>query len=89
MGLGPTGEPVAENLRTPDVSWLEPAELLETSPAAVSSALQRARATLEASELSSATDGALGGRRRRAGRSRTRARCRAAPTDEFRNAGTS
>jgi RNA polymerase sigma-70 factor (ECF subfamily) len=109
MDLGPAGEPIAENLRTPDVPWLEPvpdgrvvpdgdpaevvatresvrlafvaalqhlppkqravlilcqvlrwkasevAELLEASVASVNSALQRARATLEASELSSAT----------------------------------
>ncbi len=102
MDLGPAGEPLAENLRTPDVPWLQPvpdslvvdpaeavasretlrlafvaalqhlpprqravlilcevlrwkasevAELLETSVASVNSALQRARATVEASEL--------------------------------------
>jgi len=103
MDLGPAGEPIVENLRTPEVPWLQPvpdslvadpaetvasrdtirlafvaalqhlpprqravlilcevlrwkatevAELLDTSVASVNSALQRARATLEATELS-------------------------------------
>ncbi|MBD0291505.1 MAG: sigma-70 family RNA polymerase sigma factor [Thermoleophilia bacterium] len=112
MDLGPAREPVAENLHTPDVPWLEPipdgravpdgdpaevalaretlrlafvaalqhlparqravlilcevlrwkasevAELLETSIASVTSALQRARATLEASEVGVTAEGA-------------------------------
>ena len=109
MDLGPAGEPIVENLRTPDQLWIEPmpdslvvaggdpaeivgaresvrlafvaalqqlpprqravlilcevlrwkaaevAELLETSVASVTSALQRARATLEASDATPST----------------------------------
>ena len=105
MDLGPAGEPIVENLRTPDLPWIEPmpdgrvmpegdpadvvagresvrlafvaalqqlpprqravlilcevlrwkaaevAELLDASVASVNSALQRARATLEASNV--------------------------------------
>ncbi|MDX6507433.1 MAG: polymerase sigma-70 factor, subfamily [Gaiellaceae bacterium] len=107
MDLGPAGEPIVENLRTPEVSWLQPvpdslvadpaetvasrdtirlafvaalqhlpprqravlilcdvlrwkaaevAELLETSVASVNSALQRARTTLEQTDLSPEAD---------------------------------
>ena len=109
MDLGPAGEPIVENLRTPDQLWIDPmpdalvvpdgdpaevvagresvrlalvaalqelpprqravlilcevlrwqasevAELLETSVASVNSALQRARATLEASDATAST----------------------------------
>ena len=118
MDLGPSGEPIVENLRTPDQLWIEPmpdgrvvpdgdpaeitgaresvrlafvaalqqlpprqravlilcevlrwkaaevAELLETSVASVNSALQRARATLEASDADAVDDRALRRRRR-------------------------
>ena len=64
MDFGPAGEPVIENLHTPDVPWLQPvpdslvadpAETVasrETIRLAFVAALQRARATLEQVELS-------------------------------------